>query len=72
MKMTPASTPFLVACEACGIPGAIYGTIKLGIYDPMHRYKSSRRKMITNYRWRLCPKHYKETLEKIKKAVEGI
>lgn len=61
-----------ILCEACQKPVNNFGTIKLGTYDPSRHYQTSHRKMISNYKWQLCPKHFKETLEKIKKAIEGI
>ena len=70
--MAPADTPLMVSCDSCHKPVASYGTIKLGTYDPTRRYKTSHRKMIMNYRWRLCEKHYKQALGAITKAIEGV
>ena len=70
--MMLSKNPMNVPCDACGMPVGIFGTIRLGTFDPIRRYKASKRKMIMNYRWRLCPKHYQKALDSIKEAVEKI
>ena len=70
--MISTNNPPMVACDACGTPTAVFGTIKLGTYDPTRRYKTSTRKMIMNYRWKLCVKHYEEALKTIKSAIEKV
>lgn len=70
--MIQADSPFLIPCEACGKATSVYGTIKLGTIDPTRKYRSSHRKMLMNYKWRLCPKHYSLVLKTINEAIEKI
>ena len=70
--MTPINNDVYILCEACQKPVKDYGSIKLGTTDPNHRYKGSRRKMIMNYKWKLCPQHFKEAVDKITKAIDTI
>lgn len=71
MKPTPEDQKY-VLCDACNKPIQDYGIIRLGTVDPVKRYVSSNRKMISNYRWRLCPKHFKEVKNKIEEEIKNI
>ena len=70
--MISSKTPASIPCEACGVPVMHHGMIKLVTYDPSHRYKTSNKKFMMNYKWRLCSPHYEAVLKVIKKAVKEI
>ncbi len=72
MKLRNITTEKYILCNACGKPVQNYGLIKLNTVDPSKRYISSGRKMISNFRWELCPKHFKEMLDKIKDTIKKI
>lgn len=70
--MIKAVSSIRIVCDACELPVTEYGTIRLTTYNPRRRYQASRRKMISNYRWRLCIKHYNQTLKTIINSVAKI
>lgn len=74
MEMKKVCCQCLVHCDACpdGTTTKLYGSIRLGCTDPEHRYIGSKRKMMANYKWQLCPKHYKVVLDKIKESIKEI
>lgn len=71
MKMNPADKIYMM-CEACQKPAANWGTVKLGTIDPTRTYTTSNKKIISNYKWRLCPKHFKEVVAVVKGAIEKL
>ena len=71
MKMTIKKSEIWIRCDACEKLIQDYGTIRLGTWDPMRRY-SSGRKIQMNWKWRLCPKHYKQAYNAVKKSIEKI
>lgn len=72
MKMNQTNEQMYILCEACGKPVQNFGTIKLNTIDPTHHYKTSKRKFLMNYKWKLCPVHFKEAVGAIEKAIKAI
>lgn len=71
MKMNAQDKVYFL-CEACQKPVSTWGIVKLGSYDPERRYRSSNKKIISNYRWRLCSKHFHEVMKIITKSIEAL
>lgn len=73
MNMNPKEQLYIL-CEACfkPVPSSKSGSVVLRTIDPTRTYRSSNKKIISGYRWRLCAKHFKLVVKTITKAIEEL
>ena len=60
-----------ISCYFCGkemTPDKL-STFKVSTYDANRHYRGSNRKIISNYKMKLCPICFKKTMEKFSKII---
>jgi hypothetical protein len=73
MEMIPTKNQkIVVPCDACGKIVSTYGNIRLSTNHPTHKYTTSNKKFIMNYKWRLCAKDFDRSLKAIQDSIQKL